>query len=852
MQTEDERQEEDRSAAWLLLTHLRMRVATQALPLRHGVEAAALDSLYEFFTLARETLGRCPNARSTAEVTIPALNLDLRPFMSYWHGRKSAGQLASLDDRYLFRRELRHIHSRLESLCTQLQAISGARPDATAPTVAESSSLSTASATLPFGIPLSTGLKGLGEGLINSCDSDDIARRRRHYGAKNAEDSVDAVGLALSGGGIRSATFALGVVQVLAHRGVMKDVDFLSTVSGGGYIGSFISSVLGDPNPGVGLAAGQLPFGQEGERESGAVRHLRNHSKYLAEGGLGTFVLMAFTVLYGVWSSLMLALPLLALAATALVLALPYHFGGSEIDRVSLHWLVVGAWTAVLAAVIVLQLLRERQWLRRVEGWATALFGLAVFVSLASPLPSIVESVRGHEVQSLIGAALLPFVLGLAGLRVSAERLLGRYLFASLVLTGPVFFLTALLVCIVVVQALVARAWWWPLVLTSGCLIYGNWIINLNFASLHRYYRDRLSRTYLVRAGFGGQNVEHLDDQMLSDMGIAKGPATAPGISADVYVKAPVHLINAALNVPGSDNPNLRGRDADFFVFSRRYCGSALTGWQPTAAWESMDRHLDVGTAMAISGAAAAPQMGALTSARYTMLMAMMNVRLGYWLRKPRSGAPTVRGWLRGWVPPAGCWYFFKELSGLMTERSNFVNLSDGGHIENLGIYELLRRRCRYVIAVDGECDPDHQFHGLLTLVRMAAIDLGVTIDPNLQDLRPATDGLCGSHFVVADIRYPDAQAPTGILLYVKLSMTGNETQYLRQYRREHPAFPHESTAQQLFGEQQWEAYRALGEHVGQSLFADYLLDEDSTEGRVKSTSSWLEGLRNRLRVDPD
>ena len=81
--------------------------------------------------------------------------------------------------------------------------------------------------------------------------------------------------------------------------------------------------------------------------------------------------------------------------------------------------------------------------------------------------------------------------------------------------------------------------------------------------------------------------------------------------------------------------------------------------------------------------------------------------------------------------------------------------------------------------------------------------------------------------------------------------MTGNETQYLRQYRREHPAFPHESTAQQLFGEQQWEAYRALGEHVGQSLFADYLLDEDSTEGRVKSTSSWLEGLRNRLRVDP-
>jgi predicted acylesterase/phospholipase RssA len=55
----------------------------------------------------------------------------------------------------------------------------------------------------------------------------------------------DAIGLALSGGGIRSATLCLGVVQVLVACGLMKDADYLSTISGGGYTGSFITSAGG-------------------------------------------------------------------------------------------------------------------------------------------------------------------------------------------------------------------------------------------------------------------------------------------------------------------------------------------------------------------------------------------------------------------------------------------------------------------------------------------------------------------------------------------------------------------------------------------------------------------------------
>jgi hypothetical protein len=187
-----------------------------------------------------------------------------------------------------------------------------------------------------------------------------------------------------------------------------------------------------------------------------------------------------------------------------------------------------------------------------------------------------------------------------------------------------------------------------------------------------------------------------------------------------------------------------------------------------------------------------------------------------------------------------------------MNENSGYLNLSDGGHIENLALYELLRRRCKFIIAIDGEADPDHTFHGLLTLVRLANIDLGVTIEPNLEELRKDERGNTRSHFLVCKIDY--GQGRQGFLLYIKSSMTGNETEFLQKYRAEHPSFPHESTADQLFDEAQFEAYRALGEHVGQDLFRPELVDPIQPEpGQPKklaaqpSVRDWFQGLVNSL-----
>jgi hypothetical protein len=205
--------------------------------------------------------------------------------------------------------------------------------------------------------------------------------------------------------------------------------------------------------------------------------------------------------------------------------------------------------------------------------------------------------------------------------------------------------------------------------------------------------------------------------------------------------KAPLHLINAAVNLPASKNPDLKGRNTDFFFFAKHFCGGPTVRWWPTEEWEKQDQHLDLGTAIAISGAAAAPRMGTFTSLRYTTLLAMLNVRLGYWLRKPGKNH------ILQYTP--GGRYFIRELTGNMNENLPFVNVSDGGTLKIL-VYELLRRRCRYIVAIDGGADPAHTFEGLLNAIRMAKIDLGIQIDPDLTDPRNGVDYFKRSHFVLA------------------------------------------------------------------------------------------------------
>ena len=276
-------------------------------------------------------------------------------------------------------------------------------------------------------------------------------------------------------------------------------------------------------------------------------------------------------------------------------------------------------------------------------------------------------------------------------------------------------------------------------------------VLDVNFTSLHRYYRKKLGEAYLIQpAGLSQRTGQRVLSPSAAPEAATLQPATfhplrpfdsnvSLPLSDAKDPRAPYHLINCALNVPGSRNQAMQGRLTDFFVFSKDFCGSPLIDYRPTEEWEKLDRNLDLGAAMAISGAAAGPQMGLGTMRHASFWLALLNIRLNYWLPNPGKG--------KGRVATPTLHHLFAEMFGWANENGRFVNLSDGGHIENLGVYELLRRRCKFIVAVDGEQDSQMTFHALTTLQRVAYIDLGVKIDINLDDLRLDNRGMTRSHF---------------------------------------------------------------------------------------------------------
>ncbi len=858
----------DRAAAWSLYTELRTRILTQPLAYRAGDEAAALDSVFGLFALTRETLREHEGCTHLASLVVRVLNVHVRPFTARWHRAKVDGRLASTDLRFAFRRQLARLQGRLRLLMTLLGRLAeGAAfvPGTEAGTETPGRGADAAiSAPLPFGIwPTLRPVANLD--AINAAEGAEVRARRAFYGQANAtgaDGAGGAVGLALSGGGIRSATFALGVVETLARRGILRQVDFLSTVSGGGYLGSFLTSFLGAAdNPAVTLAPGRghLPFGGAGEEESAGVRHLRNHGKYLAEGGFRTRALIGAVAVQGLAVSLLLlGVALLAVVSVARLLGALGHalhragvegFQGNRAPWACVCLLAIGA----ILLPVVQTLVRnfpDRKGLRRLQtGWERACVGWLALTLGALAAQGIFQGFQtltrgaGSPGRVLAAAVLLPAIFGVSGAVLGAGRRLGRLCLGSFGLLGPL-------------PVLVALLWLWQEFvlhptrtrdltlggLTLGLLAYARVFLNVNFASPHRYYRDRLARTYLTRPGRAdAREVYPLDPQPLSTLHPAPaGPGGGP--------KGPYHLVNAALNIPLCTDPELRGRNSDFFVFSKHFCGSPTTGYHPTRTWEALDPHLDLGTAVAISGAAAAPRMGTLTDRRFTYLLSLLNVRLGYWLCRPDGPRGRVSGGWRRWLSPPDGTYFLRELTGWMDEELPYLNVSDGGHIENLGIYELLRRRCQFIVAVDGEADPNRSFGGLLTLTQLAQVDLGVRIEPDLADLRKDRDGLGQAHFALSRIEYPGGGR--GLLLYVKTSLTGNESEFLRKYRADHPEFPHQSTAQQLYNESQFEAYRALGEHTAGDLFREDLLGEGPAD--QLTVKDWFERLAQSLLAEAD
>lgn len=802
----------NQAAAHQFRVELISRIATARLAYGSGTEKRALESVAELFGKARTITASNVGCGAFEILVWHTLNVAVRPFTAKWHPLSQSGVLDALDSSDVFRTELYQIQSTLRVLERALALFAGK--------TASYNPSQSASPGMADTCPREAEWRPAG-GHGTHCDHERAAvqRRREQYGVSHGHW---AAGIALSGGGIRSATFSLGVLAALSRKNLLPQFDYLSTVSGGGYAGCFLTSLLGTSKPveGFGLLSNQEPF-KRTERESDHLARVRQRASFLSAGFVER-LLLVMRSMYGVFVNAILAISVIAFIAAV-----------ELIGRTGLQLLGVPTWLGWVCPILTLVLLsnvsrQERLQLSELTAWHLGLGLLFCFpllwiafgafhvgiTRLTGNLALVAEV--GPLLATLLMTATAIAVLGsiFAVFARARSMFIPVVTIALLLLAEHAFYATfaaqnllGTLLVLAIMAVAIGLLW---------CLV------DVNETSLYRYYRSKLATAFIH----------------------ARGTNVSPRLSEFVPDLSFFPIINCALNAQGSDDPKMRGRLSDVFSFTPLMTGSNLVGYLDTKAWEDLNPKLDLAATMALSGGAVSPQMGLRTTKHGSFWLTLFNMRLNAWLRNPGlvvdDKAAVIR---KRWRRDPGIQYLFREFTATASEQLPYVNISDGGHIENLGVYELLRRRCRYIVAIDGEADPKMTFHALTNIQRLAYIDMGIMIDVELDEIRLLDTGFSRSHFRFCRIRYPTGNAEDpweiGYLLYVKLSLTGNEGEFLRRYRLDEPSFPHHSTLDQFFSETQFEAYRSLGEHIGDKLFMEAIVEELSTEASV-GVEEWM------------
>lgn len=674
-------------------------------------------------------------------------------------------------------------------------------------------------------------------------------------------------GIALSGGGIRSATINLGFLKTLNLFGILQKADYLSTVSGGGYTGAYVQAMLKEKGSYKEL------FKDE------HIEYMRNNGEYLIPGQTSLVKFWNTLVLVvGYTMSLLMSL-LSPLIVFGLFLFLIKVIGLAESDFLAGFFgedfdkeVLFPYWGAVLGVLFGLHFL------------GNLLFKFSIRIShLFITLETIVVS-----------SGVLIFLLerALKFIGMNNPGVFESFLAQSQI---KAFFGSDILMYLTF----------------SGVLFAIGFATNPNALSFHRFYRAQLAKAFLKFA-------PHSGNTKLKDLFNASSEQVKDWLM-------PYPLINTCLNLqnPGGDAKFKGTKASDYFLLSPLFSGAKLTKYVRTGGFEGFDV-MSLPAATTISAAALNPGMGNYSSKLLSILMTIFNARLGYWVNNPLK---QKRFYLVWWPL-----YFFKELFSNTGSANTKVNISDGGHIENLGVYELLRRKCRLILAVDGGADPNFIFSDLENLTIRARNELGVEIrfreemiPEEILKVRPS-NAYSDQRFAVADlyqfwdefkipaegggfelceegkeievlVNYmPDGEeefewfvkgelSPArrkeltdkagmliqekmdrstgktyldklkfGTLVYVKSSVTApsrkpympppkpkegtprstltmvrdylasffypldQDKNYIYdtyKYKIYHPAFPHESTADQFFDPVQWESYYQLGQFIG-------------------------------------
>lgn len=471
-----------------------------------------------------------------------------------------------------------------------------------------------------------------------------------------------------------------------------------------------------------------------------------------------------------------------------------------------------------------------------VSGWlATTLGGVFAGKSAKTPAKNSSSDSNGSGALNVLVAAGPPvFVIGLL-LLVAMGVQAGLSIFCP-----PDRFLPALF-------------------LTGGLGLFASFIgfrLDINDFSMHAFYRNRIARCYAGATcpnrrpdrftGFAKTDSQFKVSDLLPDRFTVDPCAAtqAQGEPPDKY-KGPFPIFCTSINLTFGEDLAWQERKAASFIFTPLYSGYSVgftsehlldkrpmytyNGFTRTRDYPKPGGSIGMHSAVAISGAAISPNWGYHTNPSMAFLLTMFNVRLGWWILNPRltSGNYTnslINGLRRPASPPFPLYNLLSELIGRATDTSPYVYLSDGGHFDNMGLYELVRRRCRRILICDAEQDPKDSFEGIGMAIRKARVDFGVEITLNLRNLDPRVvdpsvvpaPPLTRTHYLKGTIRYPEDRpgTPAGIVLYIKASLTGDEPGDVLNYKRQHDAFLHEATTDQWFSESQFESYRRLGYHI--------------------------------------
>ncbi|MCU1348376.1 MAG: hypothetical protein JWO56_1406, partial [Acidobacteria bacterium] len=325
--------------------------------------------------------------------------------------------------------------------------------------------------------------------------------------------------------------------------------------------------------------------------------------------------------------------------------------------------------------------------------------------------------------------------------------------------------------------------------------------------------------------------LDHYFGQFIRPMALPQGVAATVPIDPNALhrlpIRPPLHVINTALNLTTGDELAWQQREAESMTISPYHCGNLRLGYRPADEYGG-ELGISVGTAVGISGAAASPNMGYHSSPLMAFLLTFFNVRLGAWLGNP--GKAGEKSYKEG-HPYTSLKPMLDELTGSTNDRSPCVYLSDVGHIDNLGQYEMIIRRCHYIVVSDAGADPTFSFEDLGSAIRKIRTDFGVPIefgDSMEMTARPGDGTLKRGRYVArGTIRYTavdGSAAKDGTLIYIKAGLYDEPScpRDVYNYAQQSPFFPHEPTSDQFFSESQFESYRALGRHAVNEICGNY------------------------------